>query len=527
MVFQLIKKLDNGVRIGKLSTPHGEIETPFFMPVGTVGSVKGVSPSELEDLGAQIVLSNTYHLYLRPGEQLIKKLGGLHDFMNWQKPILTDSGGYQVFSLAKNNLKFKISNPPAGEAGLKSNSNDKFSNNQINENCEMKKGKSQGLVKVTEDGVEFKSHLDGGKHLFTPEKVIQIQLDLGVDILMPLDVCPSGKATREEVEKAVDLTIEWAKRSKSYFDKQISNSHSSLSLRAHPSESKTKFLIPASPAGGSNQNLNDQMTNGKLLKNEKWEMKNSQKPLLHGIVQGGLYEDLRRYCTDELVKLNFDGYSVGGLAVDFETRDMWKIVKLMGEILPEDKQRYLMGVGTPDDIIQATKLGMDMFDCVLPTRLARHGSVYIKNPKSDLRQAQIALSNSRTGEIRNPKQILNSNIQNYKLINLLNSKYREDGGAIDENCSCPACRPCHSRPFGELSFESEPEGSSLRVEDRINSGGNLEYGSQIRSGMTEKRGFSRAYISHLIRSNEILGLRLATLHNLHQYLELMRELRVS
>jgi queuine tRNA-ribosyltransferase len=397
------------------------------MPVGTLGSVKGVSPEELKNLGAQIVLSNTYHLYLRPGEKTIKKLGGLHEFMQWDKPILTDSGGYQVFSLGKDNAKFLISND-------KSNHKSQITNVKTS------------LVKVTENGVEFKSHLDGAKHLFTPEKVIQIQLDLGVDILMPLDVCPSGKATKEEVKRAVDLTVRWAKRSKDYFDKQISNS---------------KFLI-------SNKNSNDQMTNDKLMENGKWKMENDQRPLLHGIVQGGMFPDLRIDCAEKLIAMNFDGYSVGGLAVDLETRDMWKIVKLIGEILPENKQRYLMGVGTPDDIIKATSLGMDMFDCVLPTRMARHGSVYTKNPKS---------------EIRNPKQILNFKIKNYKLINLLNSQYREDGGVIDEKCGCPACA-------GPLAG-----------------------------------GFSKAYISHLIRSNEILGLRLATLHNLWQYLALTQQLR--
>lgn len=398
MTFELIKKLDNGVRVGKLTTPHGEIETPFFMPVGTVGSVKCVSPNELNELGAQIVLSNTYHLYLRPGEQLIKKLGGLHQFMNWNRPILTDSGGYQVFSL--------------GDRGES----------------------KESMVKISEDGVEFKSHLDGSKHFFTPEKVIQIQLDLGADILMPLDVCPSGKATREEIEKAVDLTIKWAKRSKEYFDSKVHEAGSR--------ENGSKLHAPNS------------------------------RPLLHGIVQGGLHEDLRRYCTEELIKLDFDGYSVGGLAVDFETRDMWKTVKLMGEILPENKQRYLMGVGTPDDIIKATKLGMDMFDCVLPTRLARHGSVYVKQRHPEGAQA---IEGSNKEKILRAAQ--NDNI--YKLVNLLNSKYKEDGGVIDKNCACPACR----------------------------------------------EGFSRAYISHLLRSKEILGLRLATLHNLHQYLELMRELK--
>lgn len=363
MKFTLDKKQNN--RKGVISTSHGEIETPFFMPVGTVGSVKGISPDELKALGAQIVLANTYHLYLRPGEKLIKKMGGLHQFMRWDKPILTDSGGYQVFSLGDR-----------GE-GRKS------------------------LVKITEEGVEFQSHLDGSKHLFTPEKVIQIQLDLGVDILMPLDVCPSGKASKKEREEAVELTVKWAKRSKEYFDKKVTTQR------------------------------------GRGINTEKRE-----RPGLFGIVQGGLDAKLRKYCAEQLVKLDFDGYSVGGLAVDYETRDMWKTVRLMGEILPENKPRYLMGVGTPDDIKKAISLGMDMFDCVLPTRLARHGSVYVKSGSK------------------------------YKLVNLLNSRYRSDESVIERGCTCPAC----------------------------------------------KGGFSKAYISHLIRSNEILGLRLATLHNLHAYL---------
>jgi queuine tRNA-ribosyltransferase len=376
MAYKLIKKSDSGIRIGELTTPHGKIETPFFMPVGTVGSVKSVSPDELNNLGAQIVLSNTYHLYLRPGEKLIKSLGGLHEFMKWPKPILTDSGGYQVFSLGD-------------RSGQKDHS----------------------LVKITEEGIEFSSHLDGSKHLFTPEKVIDIQLDLGVDILMPLDVCPSGRADTNEIRKSVDLTIAWAKRAKVYFDKKVAK-------------------LPV-----------------------------AKRPLLHGIVQGGLDKDLRRYCAEELIKLDFDGYSVGGLAVDLETRDMWDIVKLMGEILPENKQRYLMGVGTPDDIIHATTLGMDMFDCVLPTRLARHSNVYIpKRQKIDMKK-----------------------YDNFTLVNLLNSKYRTDGGVLDKNCDCPAC----------------------------------------------KGGFSRAYISHLLRSNEILGLRFTTLHNLWQYLDLMRKIRAN
>jgi len=446
MSYKLLKKLDNGVRIGELTTPHGKISTPFFMPVGTVGSVKGVSPKELDELGAQIILSNTYHLYLRPGEQLIKKLGGLHRFMGWEKPILTDSGGYQVFSLGEN--KYQISN-----IKYQKNSKLQIINSQTS------------LVKISDDGVEFKSHLDGSKHMFTPEKVIQIQLDLGVDILMPLDVCPSGKATKEEVRRACELTIAWAKRSKKYFEEQISKSEF-LTL---PTGRQVSNQIPNSKILKFNENCPEGHPKGEKLSstlreepscsdsNEKIENSKANRPLLHGIVQGGLYSDLRKWCAEELIKLNFDGYSVGGLAVDLETRKMWEVVKLMGEILPEDKQRYLMGVGTPDDIIKATTLGMDMFDCVLPTRMARHGSVYIKNQKQKTKN------------------------QKYDLINLLNSEYRIDEKVIDENCGCYACQN------GE--------------------------------------GFSKAYISHLLRSGEILGIRLTTLHNLYQYLELMRELR--
>ena len=406
MKFKLIKKLNSGVRIGEVETAHGIIHTPFFMPVATIGSVKSVSPQELITLGAEIVLSNTYHLYLRPGEKNIQKLGGLHKFMNWNGPILTDSGGYQVFSLGDRG------------AGKKS------------------------LVRISEDGVEFKSHLDGTKHMFTPEKVIQIQLDLGVDILMPLDFCPSGKATLKEVKRAVDITINWAKRSKRYFDKQTEE----LKPRRF-----RNVGIPIEASG--NLRTKEQKSNEA---NQASKANKAGVPALFGIVQGGLDPVLRKHCAKELLKLNFDGYSVGGLAVDHETRDMWQTVKLMREILPEDKPRYLMGVGTPDDIIAAISLGMDMFDCVLPTRLARHGSVYVRCQMSDVRSKE-----------------------KYILINLLNSKYRTDGEPIDKECQCPACAG----------------------------------------------GFTKAYISHLIRENEILGLRLATLHNLHQYLVLIKEIQ--
>ncbi len=422
-MFTLEKKLNNGVRVGQLTTPHGVIHSPFFMPVGTVGSVKGMMPGELKDMGAEIILCNTYHLYLRPGEKNIKKLGGLHRFMNWDGPILTDSGGYQVFSLARGN------NHNKGVIPLL------MRDLELGQDPRVKpEDDNTRMVKITEDGVKFKSHLDGSSHFFTPEKVIDIQLDLGVDILMPLDVCPSGKATRKEVEEAVRLTTLWAKRTKKHFESRIKNYES------------------------------------------------GKKPLLHGIVQGGLYKDLRIQSASELIALDFDGYSVGGLAVDFETRDMWKIVKLMGEILPENKQRYLMGVGTPGDIIKATKLGMDMFDCVLPTRLARHGSVY-RRISSKLKD-------------QSSNQYLNSNIKTpYELINLLKSEYRLDPKPIGENCGCEACR-----------------GTFPKISPELNAKG-------------DKNNFNRAYISHLLRSNEILGLRLTTIHNLWTYLDLMKNIR--
>ncbi|MFA5927513.1 MAG: tRNA guanosine(34) transglycosylase Tgt [Patescibacteria group bacterium] len=420
--FRLIKKLESGVRVGELETPHGIIPTPFFMPVGTVGSVKGMLPNELKSVGANIILSNTYHLYLRPGEQMIKSLGGLHDFMRWNGPILTDSGGYQVFSL-----------------GSGHNSRGK---NKINGD--------KSLVKITEDGVEFKSHLDGSKHFFTPEKVIQIQLDLGVDILMPLDVCPSGKASYNEIKHATELTIRWAERAKRYFESRIKNQESRI---MHESQ------------------------NGKPMINDS---KFTIRPMLHGIVQGGMDEGLRRDCAKKLIEMDFDGYSVGGLAVDLETRNMWQTVKLMGEILPENKQRYLMGVGTPDDIIQAARLGMDMFDCVLPTRLARHGSVYVQ---------------------KRTKNNWTKDEERYALVNLLNSGFREDPDVIDSDCSCPVCRaPMESNSRGEIGRSSD------RAE-------------------ADNGGFSRAYIAHLLRSNEISGIRLTTIHNLYVYLSLVKELR--
>ena len=401
MKYILKKKLISGVRVGRITTSHGVIRTPVFMPVGTVGAVKSVAPWELKELGAELILGNTYHLYLRPGEKLIKKFGGLARFSGWNGLMLTDSGGFQVFSLGEKKLKTQNSKFKTKEGDLL---------------------KEKSLVKITNDGVEFRSHLDGSKHFFTPEKVIDIQLALGADIIMPLDVCPSAKASKSEIKRAVDLSIKWLKRSKERLEYRIEN----LEYRKGTQNSKFKIL---------------------------------NSPALFGIVQGGVYTDQRLYCAREMIKLDLPGYAIGGLAVGESKREMWKIVALMDKILPKNKPRYLMGVGTPDDLIKATQLGMDMFDCVLPTRLGRHGVAVRRQVKSRKSKVESALK--------------------FEEINLLNSKYREDKKPIDKNCKCPACR----------------------------------------------NKFSKAYISHLVREKEILGIRLLTLHNLYTYLNLMKEIR--
>ena len=404
MKYILKKKLISGVRVGRITTSHGVIRTPVFMPVGTVGAVKSVAPWELKELGAELILGNTYHLYLRPGEKLIKKFGGLAKFTGWNGPMLTDSGGFQVFSLGEKKLKTQNSKFKTKEGDLL---------------------KEKSLVKITNDGVEFRSHLDGSKHFFRPEKVIDIQLTLGADIIMPLDICPSAKAPKAEIKRAVDLSIKWLRRSKIHLDRKFE-------CRNSKSETNSKFQIPK-----------------------------KGNPALFGIVQGGTYPDLRKYCVREMVKLNLPGYAIGGLAVGEAKKELWKIVSLMDKILPKNKPRYLMGVGTPDDIIKATRLGIDMFDCVLPTRLARHGVAFkCKNQNAKIKIKEEDL---------------------FKEINLLNSKYRNDKKPIDKNCRCLVCRE-------ELS---------------------------------------RAYISHLVREKEILGIRLLTLHNLWIYFELLRKIRLS
>jgi queuine tRNA-ribosyltransferase len=353
------KEKNSKARLGKLITSHGEIDTPCFIPVGTQATVKTLSPQELEDCGAQIILSNAYHLFLRPGREVIKKAGGLHNFMDWQKPILTDSGGYQIFSLAL-------------------------------------------LRKVSDEGVEFQSHIDGQKHFLTPEEVIQIQQDLGSDIMMPLDECVHYPCAKDYAEIAMKRTIDWAKRSKAVFGSRFSV------LGEH-----------RTPNTGHRQ-------------------------LLFGIIQGATYDDLRKECAQTLVEMDFAGYALGGVSVGEPKNLRYNIMSFTLQFLPVDKPRYLMGLGMPQDIIEAVEMGMDMFDCVIPTRYGRNGTAFTSEGKLTIR----------------------------------NSPYIEDFKPLDEKCSCYTCK-----------------------------------------------NFSRAYLRHLFNTDEILGLRLVSLHNVYFYLELLRKLR--
>lgn len=297
-------------RAGRMITPHGEVETPVFMPVGTVATVKAVPQDVLEELGVQILLNNTYHLYLRPGVEQVRKLGGVQRFMAWDKPILTDSGGFQVFSLSE-------------------------------------------LRKVTEEGVAFKSHLDGSAHFFSPEKSLEAEIGLGADIIMAFDECTEYPAERSRAQESMEMTARWAKRSKDYFD-------------AHKRE--TPWYERMSEQKGD-----------------------EQTQALFGIVQGGMYQDLRRESAERTVEIGFPGYAIGGLSVG-EPRDRtWEIVESTIPLLPKDKPRYVMGVGTPEEIVKYVSLGVDMMDCVLPTRAARHGLLFTSEGKINIKGARYAL----------------------------------------------------------------------------------------------------------------------------------------
>ena len=335
---------DGKARAGKIETPRGSIHTPIFMPVGTLGTVKAMTPEELKDIGAEIILGNTYHLHLRPSDSLVAKLGGLHRFMNWDRPILTDSGGFQVFSLAK-------------------------------------------LHKRSEEGVRFQSHLDGSSFWLTPEISIGIQENLGSDIMMVFDECPELPASREKLQESLELTTRWARRCK--------------------------------------------------------EAQKTDQALF-GIVQGGGELDLRRQSLEQMTEIGLDGYALGGLSVGESKEEMYFVLDHVAHELPAATPRYLMGVGEPEDLLAGIEAGIDMFDCVMPTRNARNGNLFTSEGKVTIKQA----------------------------------KYREDERPLDPNCNCNTCQH-----------------------------------------------YSRAYLRHLYQCNEILAMRLNTLHNLHFYLQLMRDSR--
>jgi queuine tRNA-ribosyltransferase len=364
-VFELLAQdLLSKARCARLTTAHGVIDTPAFIPVGTQGSVKGVSPRELRELDAQIILGNTYHLFVRPGVDVIKHFGGLHRFINWNGPILTDSGGYQIFSLAK-------------------------------------------LRTITEDGVEFQNHIDGARAFISPEVAMDIQHALGSDIAMVLDECVPYPCEYDYAAQSAKMTTRWARRCKAGLSAVIGGQSSALSSSA-PDALRTAHT--------------------------------TARQLLFGIVQGATFEDLRRASAQEIVDLDFDGYAIGGVSVGEPEEEMMRAVESVEPFLPRDKPRYAMGLGTPPQLLEMIARGMDMFDCVLPTRLARNGTAFTK-----------------TGTL-----------------NLKNAEFASDRRPVEENCTCPACRE-----------------------------------------------FSRGYIRHLIKAEEILGLRLITLHNLHFYLNLM------
>jgi queuine tRNA-ribosyltransferase len=399
-MFKVLKKKNN-LRKGELSTMHGTVNTPFFLPIATKGAVKNLTPEELLGLGAEIILGNTYHMWLRPGIDVIKKAarphrnakrallakrcgrGGLHGFMNWDGPILTDSGGYQVFSLS----------------GRRDN---------------------KGKVVLSERGVEFSDPLDGKKYFMTPEKSIEIQLALGSDIIMVLDECPPYPCTREYALRSLELTTRWARRCKEYFEKK------------HKTQN-TK----------NQTNHNSQITKVK-------------RPLLFGIIQGSIYEDLRVESARQLLEIGFDGYAIGGVAVGEPREKMKNILKWVLPMLPEEKPRYLMGLGKPEEIVFAVKQGIDMFDCVIPTRNARHGTLFVwKGAKKNL----------------NAKNF-------YETINITNVKFKKDFSPISRNCDCYACQ-----------------------------------------------NYTRAYLRHLFAVGEPLAGRLATIHNLKFYQDLMKILQ--
>ena len=360
MNFEVLKSV-GFARLGKLYADHGIVDTPCFIPDGTLGVVKTLSVNDLHDINMQIILGNTYHLMIRPGIEILEKAGGLHKFMNWDKPILTDSGGFQVFSLSK-------------------------------------------IRKMTEEGAIFRNHLNGDKILLTPEKSIQMQKVIGSDIAMVLDECVAAEKNYKYFKRSVDLTLRWAERSKKEFE-------------------NTKSIT-------------------------------GKKQQLFGIIQGGAFEDLRRYSLEGLLKIGFDGYAIGGVSVGEDREDKYKVMRVLADLLPIDKPRYLMGLGMPEEIIEGVKNGVDIFDCVIPTRNARHGHLFANFKMESLDK------------------------YTYDIVRIRNSQYKTDFTPLDEECDCYTCKT-----------------------------------------------YTKAYLHHLLSVNEILGMRLMSLHNLNFYLKVMERIR--
>jgi queuine tRNA-ribosyltransferase len=327
-----IEATSGQARAGRLITPHGEVETPVFMPVGTLASVKGVSQDVLEELGVQILLGNTYHLYLRPGVEQVRKLGGLHRFMAWPRAILTDSGGFQVFSLNE-------------------------------------------LRKVTEEGVTFRSHLDGSSHFFSPESAMEAQIGLGADIIMAFDECTEYPADTARARQSMELTLRWAERSKKYFEEYKEEVPWNRDSSSQNPVSSFQFPVSSEADSG----------------NQKLETRNcEQTQALFGIVQGGMDVALRKESAERTIEIGFPGYAIGGLSVGEPRVLTGEVVESTIKYLPADKPRYLMGVGTPEEIVEYANLGIDMMDCVLPTRAARHGLLFTSLGKVSIKQARYA-----------------------------------------------------------------------------------------------------------------------------------------
>jgi queuine tRNA-ribosyltransferase len=336
--------------VARISTAHGEVETPAFMPVGTAGTVKAVPQDVVEELGAQIILGNTYHLYLRPGHELVRKLGGLHKFMSWPRALLTDSGGFQVFSLSE-------------------------------------------LRKVTEEGVSFRSHLDGTSHLFTPERSMEIQIALGADIVMAFDECTEHPAEKERARQSMEITLRWAKRSKEYFDSHkdecpwTESGHRTIRSSSHQENQDRAAAGTDMPFDKS------QRSRKQRAKDEAPTLSNPElptTPALFGIVQGGMYADLRRESAERTVELDFPGYAIGGLSVGESREKTMEMIATALEVLPRGKPRYVMGVGYPEEIVQYAAMGVDMMDCVLPTRAARHGLLFTSEGRMNIKNARYA-----------------------------------------------------------------------------------------------------------------------------------------